>query len=132
MTTNYTRTFISVSPDCPAIQGMVPGKPDSAAGLQHELLIARPYHWTSDELLFEVHCRRNGVDPANRESERRGFFAKPKACLRASPLVKQFGWGLHFDEAGAVAAVALGTADYDRFLQRKGLKVLTGMRNRRA
>lgn len=72
----------------------------------------------SDELLFEVHARRKGVPAPDRAAEREVFFAKAQACLRASPLVKQYGWGLHHDAEGKVAAYGVGRAEYDELSRR--------------
>lgn len=95
MSTNRPNTFITVSPDSPATKGETPAKAGSVAALQYALLAAEPYAWTSDDLLFEVHARRHEIAPEERAAARHMFFAKPQACLRASPLVKTFGWGLH-------------------------------------
>ncbi len=132
MTTNYIDTFITASPDCPATRGEVPAKPGSVAALQLGLLQARPYGYTSDELLFEVHACRNGIEAGDREAARAAFFARPQACLRASPLVKQFGWGLHHDAQGRVAAYGVETDAYKAFATRPDLKQVAGMRSRRA
>ena len=132
MTTNYTDTFITASCDSKAAAGMVPTKRGSIAELQYRLLAERPYALTSDDLLFEVHGIRNGITEADRASERAAFFAKPKACLRASPLVKQFGWGLHHDAEGKVAAWGAETEDYRRLAVDETLKRVHGMRTSRA
>lgn len=131
MTTNYTDAFIAVSPDCPAAAGAEP-KSGTVAALQLALLREQPYGYTSDDLLFEVHARRNGVSDAERTAERLVFFAKPRACLRASPLVRSYGWGLHHDAHGRVAAHAFETHAYDRLTADPGLKQTRGMRSRRA
>lgn len=55
-----------------------------------------------------------------------------QACLRASPLVKQFGWGLHHDEAGRVAAYGVETEEYRKLATRADLKIVTGMRRHKA
>ena len=81
--------------DSTATAGTTPTKAGSIAQIQHELLTRQPYHYTSDDLLFEVHALRQGIAAKDRKPAREAFFAKPQACLRASPLVKQFGWGLH-------------------------------------
>lgn len=128
MTTNYADTFIVVSPDTAAKEGVTPPKPDSVAGLQYALIASKPYGYTSDQVLFEVYARRNGVARADRAEAREAFFAKPKACLRASPLVKQFGWGIHHDEKGRIAAYGVETAAYRKFASRNDLKVVAGMR----
>ncbi|MBO9642233.1 MAG: hypothetical protein J7603_03835 [Pseudacidovorax sp.] len=132
MTTNYIETFIAVSPDCTASRGEVPSKAGSIAQLQHQLLTAQPYHFTSDDLLFEVHAIRHAVAPEDRAQARAAFFSKPQACLRASPLVKQFGWGLHHDAESKVAAYDVATEAYRELITRKNLKIVAGMRNHRA
>ncbi len=131
MTTNYYKTFITVAPDSTVETGQKPAKPETIAGIQYSLLRESPYELTSDDLLFEVHARRNGIGHADRARERETFFAKSQACLRASPLVKQHGWGLHHDEHGKVAMYAVGTEDYAKFAARGDLKVIPGMRSRR-
>jgi len=124
-TTNYRETLITVSPDSPVPGGTVPEKPGTIAAVQHALL-AEPYTMTSDDLLFETHRARGG------EKSREEFFAKPQACLRASPLVKQFGWGLHHDSDGHVALVDPQSAEYRRLLYDSAVKKTPGMRNKRA
>jgi hypothetical protein len=128
---NYFDTFITVSGDCPARMGKAPQKIDSIAGLQYKILMDRPYLFTSDDLLFEVFVQRNAISDTDRASARNTFFSKPQACLRASPLVKQFGWGLHHDGVGRLAAYGVETEDYRKLAARADLKVLAGMRNRR-
>lgn len=131
-TTNYRETFITVSPDTKAEVGTVPAKEGSIAQLQHGLLAATPYALTSDDLLFEVHALRNGVAEADRAEARTVFFSKPQACLRASPLVKQFGWGLHHDAEGRVALIGMESDDYRALGQRADVKSVPGIRSKRA
>ena len=130
-TTNYVDAFIAVSPDCPAAVGETPGKSGTVAALQLELLQAQPYGLTSDDLLFEVHVRRHGVADADRPAARAALFSKPQACLRASPLVKKHGWGLHHDGQGRVAAFGVETGAYRELVARKDLKQVAGMRSAR-
>jgi hypothetical protein len=132
MTTNYFQTFITASSDSKAEVGTVPAKVGGIASLQYTLLIEQPYTFTSDDLLFEVHVQRNGITDADRDVERAAFFSKAQACLRASPLVKQYGWGLHHDQDGKVAAVALETGAYRALCQRPDIKSVPGIRSRRA
>ncbi len=131
MSTNYANTFVATAPDCPAMRSEPPGKPDTIAGLQYALLRDRPYALTSDDLLFEVHARRAGLGEAERDRERAAFFAKPQACLRASPLVKRHGFGIHHDREGRVAAYGIETDAYQRLASDPALTVVAGMRNRR-
>lgn len=128
-TTNYHNTFVTVAPDCAVTSGIIPEKPDSIAGRQYAMLADAPYRLTSDDLLFPVHVAKNGL-PDNDET-RVEFFSKPKACLRASPLPKQYGWGIHHDADGRIALVAVGSAEYDRLLRDKSVKSTLAMRSKR-
>lgn len=132
MSTNYLNTFITAAADCKARAGTVPSKAGTIGALQLSLLLARPYALTSDELLLEVHIIRNGIPPEDREAARDRLFAKPQACLRASPLVKTYGWGLHHDGAGRIAAHGVETDAYRDLSTRPDLAVVAGMRNGRA
>ncbi|MFY4258913.1 DUF6157 family protein [Achromobacter xylosoxidans] len=132
MTTNYTATFITASPDSTATAGTTPAKANSIAQLQHALLTRHPYHYTSDDLLFEVYAIRNGIASRDRKPAREAFFARPHACLRASPLVKQFGWGIHHDAESKVAIHGVESAAYRELSARADLKIVAGMRSRRA
>jgi hypothetical protein len=127
--TNYHNTLIEVAPDCPKATGTPALKTETVAGMQFELLNTQPYRLTSDDLLFEVYRRRNDGENALGRDE---FFAKSQACLRASPLGKQLGWGTHHDDSGRVALVGVETERY-RILQQdpKVIKV-AAMRNKRA
>ncbi len=124
-TTNYRDTLITVSPDSPVSAGTVPENPGSVAGAQYALLLTKPYAMTSNDLLHAAHVARGG------EKSRAEFFAKPQACLRASPLVKQFGWGLHQDGDARVALVAVESADYARLVADPGITKKPGLRRSR-
>ena len=124
-TTNYRATLVTASPDSPVSVRTIPENPGSVAGAQHTLLAGQPYAMTSDDLLHAAHLARGG------DKDRASFFAKPQACLRASPLVKQFGWGIHHDGAGRVALVAMESADYARLVADPAVKKTPGMRRAR-
>jgi hypothetical protein len=130
-TTNYYNTFIIASPDAITARGEEP-KPDSVARSCLDLIQARPYGLTSDELLFEVHARRHAVAEAARNQARALFLARPQACLRASPLVKRYGWGLHHDAHGRVAAFGVETEEYRTLAAARNIAVVAGLRSRRA
>lgn len=110
--TNYRKTFIAVAEDSTATAGTVPGTPGSVAALTYELISAAPYTLTSDDVLFAVHATRRGIAEEDRARAREEFFAKPQACLRASPLGKTFGWGIHHDAEGRVALYGVETERY--------------------
>lgn len=133
--TIYRQTFIRVADDCPVDAAQVPpaGRTSpSIAWLQYHLITEHPYTYTSDDVLFEVHVRRAGIPPGRQEAERAAFFATPRACLRASPLAKRYGWGIHHDAEGKVALVPLGTEEYRRMANDPSLRQFTAMRSTRA
>ncbi|MBL7979897.1 MAG: hypothetical protein JNN12_16285 [Bacteroidetes Order II. Incertae sedis bacterium] len=137
---NYYHTFIKAAPDCPVTTAQEPvtrnGKP-TIASIQFEMIATSPYVYTQEDILFETHLRHKGSAEGLSEQEkaelREVFFSKPMACLRASPLPKQFGWGIHFDEAGRTALVAIEDEQYQKFTERppEGLACLNAMRNKR-
>ncbi|MGY1743142.1 MULTISPECIES: DUF6157 family protein [unclassified Blastococcus] len=114
---DYVDTFIAVAEDCPAEAGTVPpgtARP-SVAALSHALLDGRPYELTSADVLFTVHADRHAVPAEERPAAREAFFARDQACLRASPLGKRYGWGLHADGGGRLALVGRETPEYAEF-----------------
>ncbi len=134
-TTNYTDTFIAVADDCPVDAAEIPGTKagkTSVAAMQFELLNGHPYAYTSDDVLFIVHALRNDIPKSEWKEARAAFFSKGQACLRASPLTKRYGFGMHNDAAGRVALVPLGSEEYVSFSSDRGLKQVKAMRGKRA
>lgn len=127
MTTNYFNTFIGVADDCPANTGTVPPRkePKSVAQIQYDMLIGNPYHYTSDEVLYVANGERRGIS-------REDFFSKGQPCFRASPLTKQYGWGVHSDKDGKIALYAVESAEYRQLAADTTLKQVKAMRNKRA
>lgn len=111
--------------DCPVAVGSPPGKPGTVARLQFDLLEAAPYAMTSDELFLRVEEMRRG--PVTAEV----FFAQPRACLRASPLVKSYGYGFHHDGQQRVALVPVESETYVRLLADPSVEKRAGMRSAR-
>ncbi|MDG3007259.1 DUF6157 family protein [Paludisphaera mucosa] len=135
------KTFVLVAADCPASRGRAPlakGAGPTVALLQYELLTSRPYTLTLEDLILAVHVRRAGIpeaEAAKREAAIRAeLFAKPHPCMRASPLPKSYGWGVHHDEDGRIAIVGVETEEYARFARGEfaGVEVVPAMRNKRA
>lgn len=131
---NYYSTFIQVAPDSKVAEGTVPvarGGKRTVALIQYELLTADPYRFTQAELLFETLVQQKGIPESERAAAWEAFWAKPQACIRASPLPKQFGWGVHFNAEGRVALFGVESEEYRRFSQ-SDLTQLKAMRSSRA
>ena len=143
----YRDTFISVAEDCRACTGEAPparAKP-TVAGVQHAMLTARPGHYTQEEVLLAcsplLRTRRDAdgrpvsleqVPAEELQQLLEDYFSSPRACLRASPLPKTYGWGLHHDEAGRISAHAVDSTEYARLSTDPSLTQLKAMRSRRA
>ncbi|MCF2517423.1 DUF6157 family protein [Dyadobacter sp. CY351] len=134
-TTNYFDTFIQVAEDSQAKAGEVPptkGAEKSVANIQFEIISAHPYQYTSDDVLFQTYAVRQGLDEAELEAEREKFFSKGQPCLRASPLTKRYGWGVHSNAEGKVALYGLESKEYNKFSSDEKLKTVKAMRSKRA
>lgn len=128
-TTNYVDTIITPPADTRANAAITPpiGK-RTVAELQFERLFGHDYEWTSDELLFDVHCERKGIDEPERAAAREEFFAKGQPCLRTSPLAKTYGWAFHFDHSGKIALVPMGSEQLERMTALEAITVRSAMR----
>ena len=124
MATGYSNAFITVSPDCPVEAGQVPRQVMSIAGLEHALLIDRPYHYTADDLILDVHRRHKNVGDAELAAFRAYLFAKSQPCMRLSMLTKRWGWGVHYDEQGRMAIYGAETQEYCHFAMQTDLLVM--------
>jgi hypothetical protein len=149
---NYESTFIAVAEDCPALTGEVPpaehrGRP-TAAAVHFAMIHDHPYRYTQEDVQFAAAERRPGAgthddpracDPDERAAvaaAKRAFLDRPQACLRSSPLAKRYGWGLHFDGGGGVAAYPVDSPEYERYAAGDGgdggrVRVLKAFRSRR-
>ncbi|MBK8902680.1 MAG: hypothetical protein IPM53_15940 [Anaerolineaceae bacterium] len=132
-TTNYFNTFIEVAEDCPATHGEVPPVKGSktAATLQFEMLHGHPYEYTSDDVLFAVFATKNGIPEEELARQREIFFAKGQPCLRASPLTKRYGWGVHSDDEGKIALFGMETEAYQDMVANRAIVKKKAMRSSR-
>lgn len=130
-----TNTFIRIADDSPARQGVVPkireGAEPSLARRHYELLIEHPYEYDIDSFNFEIWCRRNHIDEADRGSHRESFFSKGHPCMRGSPLTKTHGWGAHYNSAGKIAIYPVDSVAYRKLLNDPGNRVEMAMRSAR-
>ena len=129
--TNYTNAFIEVAEDCKNNVGTLPPEKQekTIARMQYEMVHDHPYQYTSDDVLFEIYAARNGIDESERDDKKAVFFSKGQACLRSSPLAKQYGWGIHFDSASKIALYARESEDYTRLKNDSTLKHLKAMKS---
>lgn len=133
---NYYDTFIEVARDCPAGTGVEPkaGARLSVARAQFEMVAPEPYRWTQEDVLVETSGAlrgRDDLDADERARLRSEWLSRPQACMRASPLPKTHGWGLHMDGEGRVAMYAVGSPDYERLRTDDSLTHLVAMASRR-
>ncbi len=129
-----TNTFIRIADDSPVHMGKVPRANDgspSIARLHYELLTEHPYEYDLDSFNFEVFCLRNGIDDADRENHRASFFSKGHPCLRASPLTKTHGFGVHYNSAGKIAIYPADSVAYRKLLNDPENQVEMAMRSKR-
>lgn len=99
--------------------------------MQYELIANHPYKYTSDDVLSRVFAERNDVPQSELKEARDEFFSKGQACLRASPLTKTFGFGVHSDGDGRVAIYGMETPEYGKFVANENLKKVKAMRSAR-
>jgi hypothetical protein len=135
-----TDTFVLVAPDCPVTAAVVPaakGAGPTVAVIQYELLMTRPYALTLEDLIFATHVRRANLPKAEAKARaaeiRAALFAKSHPCMRASPLPKKYGWGVHHDGAGRMALYGVESGEYQRFASGavEGVEVVTALRSKR-
>lgn len=132
--TNYTQTLIAAAEDSGAERGTIPPhtlENPSIAYRTWEMIANAPYERTSDDVIFGVWADRQGIPQDALEAERAEFFAKGRACLRASDLGKKYGWGIHHDEEGRVALYGVETDTYRRLLNDPDVDVTRSMKRSR-
>lgn len=126
----YFDTLISPSEDCAAV-AIVPAKAGTVAAMQFEML-SQAYALTGDDLLVAVTGTRREVPKDEWDALRAELFAKGQPCLRASPLVKTFGWALHYDAQGRIALIDPASDRFAALATDTSIKQLRGMRSKRA
>ena len=131
--TNYFDTFIEVAEDTKADSGTKPPTKDkkAVAEIQYEMIAENPYKYTSDDVLFQVFAHRKDVTKEEYKQAREQFFSKGQPCFRASPLTKNYGFGIHSDSTGKVALYGMETDEYQKFLAEDKIKKVKAMKSRR-
>lgn len=135
---NPINEFIEIAPDCPARTSIVPhdnADKRSIATIEYALLSRKPYALTLEDLKFETYVRHKQIPLAELEAHRKQlweeYFAKPYACMRASPLTKKYGWGAHYGNNGKIAIYPVESVEYQKFVSDKSIKKYFAMRNKR-
>lgn len=133
-TTNSFNTFIESAEDSAATKGTIPESKrnqKTIASFEYEIIHQHPYQYTSDDVLFKVYAERNNIATENLSGEREKFFSKGRACFRASPLTKRYGWGVHSNQDGKLALYGIETKEYKKFVNDGSVQQLKAMRNRK-
>jgi hypothetical protein len=131
--------FIEIAPDSPTQKSIVPqdkGDKRSIATIEYELLSGKPYVYTLAELKFATHVLHKQISAAELKIHLQqiwnDYFAKPYACMRASPLTKKYGWGAHYDVQGKIALYSVESKEYQRIINDASIKKFSAMRSKRA
>lgn len=142
--TNCFNTFIRVAEDCPARSGEEPqprGGQPTVAVLQYRMISGAPYTYTSDDVVFATSAAGRALDAKAANSKvakqarslaREAFFSRGQACMRASPLGKRFGWGVHADAEGRIALYAVDSKRYQALAGDPEIAQVPAMRSKRA
>ena len=133
-TTNYINTFIEIAEDSLTKIGEMPpvkGDKRTVVNLQFEMLYDNPYKFTSDDVLFGVFAMRKDFTKVELQDERENYFSKGQPCFRASPITKQYGWGIHCDKDGKIAMYGAETDAYNKFIADQSIKKVRAMRSKR-
>ncbi|MGG6362539.1 DUF6157 family protein [Peribacillus frigoritolerans] len=131
---SYKNTLIIISEDSKVSSGKVPviknGKP-TIAYIEHDLINNNPYKFTQEDVQFKTYLIKNQMEAENAAELREQFFSKSKACFRASPLVKNYGWGIHYNNQGKIAIYDVNSEMYNQLLKQDDITKLKGMRSKR-
>ncbi|MFJ7919129.1 DUF6157 family protein [Lysinibacillus fusiformis] len=131
---SYKNTFIKISEDSEVTSAVTPlprnNKP-TIASIEFDLIKHNPYKYTEEDVQFQTYLIKNQIDSDSLDEMRKIFFQKSKACFRASPLVKTYGWGIHYDDEGKLALYDVNSEGYEQFLHLDQITLLNGMRSKR-
>ncbi|CAK6478151.1 DUF6157 family protein [Peribacillus castrilensis] len=131
---SYKNTLITISEDSKVSSAKVPVIKNSKltiAYIEHDLINNNPYKFTQEDVQFKTYLIKNQLESENAAELREQFFSKSKACFRASPLVKNYGWGIHYNNQGKVAIYDVNSEMYNQLLKQDDITKLKGMRSKR-
>lgn len=101
------------------------------ASIEYDLIFNNPYKYTEEEVQFLTYIIKNPQHEEQLEKAREQFSRKSRACFRASPLVKNYGWGVHYDKDGKVSIYEVNSHKYNELLKSEHITVKNGMRTKR-
>lgn len=131
---SYKNTLITISEDSKVSSAKVPvirNEKPTIAYIEHDLINNNPYKFTQEDVQFKTYLIKNQMEAENAAQLREQFFSKSKACFRASPLVKNYGWGIHYNNQGKVAIYDVNSEMYNQLLKQDDITKLKGMRSKR-
>ena len=106
----YREELIEVAEDCPVDHAVEPpnDRPNrTRARIAYEILSEHPYQYTEIEFFHELDVVRRNKPNAKIESYQ----------IKRSPLVQTYGWGIHRNQQGKLALVAM---ESDRYRELQG------------
>ncbi|MCZ0874913.1 DUF6157 family protein [Peribacillus sp. AS_2] len=131
---SYKNTLITISEDSKVSSAKVPvirNEKPTIAYIEHDLINNNPYKFTQEDVQFKTYLIKNQMEAENAAELREQFFSKSKACFRASPLVKNYGWGIHYNNQGKIAIYDVNSEMYNQLLKQEDITKLKGMRSKR-
>ncbi|MBD8136045.1 DUF6157 family protein [Peribacillus frigoritolerans] len=131
---SYKNTLITISEDSKVSSAKVPvirNEKPTIAYIEHDLINNNPYKFTQEDVQFKTYLIKNQMEAENAAELREQFFSKSKACFRASPLVKNYGWGIHYNNQGKIAIYDVNSEMYNQLLKQDDITKLKGMRSKR-
>ncbi|GAB6258088.1 DUF6157 family protein [Peribacillus sp. NPDC055009] len=131
---SYKNTLITISEDSKVTSAKVPvikNEKPTIAYIEHDLINNNPYKFTQEDVQFKTFLIKSQIEEENTAELREQFFSKPKACFRASTLVKNYGWGIHYDNQGKIAIYDVNSKMYNQLLKQADITKLKGMRSKR-
>jgi hypothetical protein len=117
---SYKNTLITISEDSKVSSAKVPvirNEKPTIAYIEHDLINNNPYKFTQEDVQFKTYLIKNQMEAENAAELREQFFSKSKACFRASPLVKNYGWGIHYNNQGKIAIYDVNSEMYNQLLK---------------
>ncbi|WP_420271412.1 DUF6157 family protein, partial [Bacillus paramycoides] len=106
------------------------GKP-TIASIEYDLIKNNPYKFTQEDVQFKTYLIKNQIEEENTDELRKQFFSKSMACFRASPLVKNYGLGIHYNDQGKIAIYDIKSEIYNQLPNQDKITKLKGMRSKR-